>query len=65
MVKRPPERCSMCDDFTGHAGAGEDSLYCECGTGPFCCDCLPEHQNTCGEWKSGEWETKDVPYRED
>ncbi len=41
------ERCSMCDDYTGHAGAGEDSLFCECGEGPLCCDCGDEHRNEC------------------
>ncbi len=34
------ERCHECDDPTGRAGIGEDSLYCdegECdGVGPFC-----------------------------
>lgn len=38
------EECSVCLTNTGHAGEGEDSLFCECGEGPFCCDCWDEHE---------------------
>ena len=33
------ERCCRCDDPTGHAGRGDDSLYTDDGKGPFCNDC--------------------------
>lgn len=33
------ERCSLCDEFTGRAGRGEDSIYLEDDTGPFCEEC--------------------------
>lgn len=36
---RPLERCCYCDEPTGKAGAGEGSLYCTCGCGPFCEEC--------------------------
>jgi hypothetical protein len=38
------ERCIVCDDPTGKAGACEDSLYDEHGTGPFCEECWEQHQ---------------------
>lgn len=44
-----PERCAKCDDYTGHAGAADDSLFCPCGDGPFCCDCWAEHARECPE----------------
>lgn len=34
------ERCCWCDAPTGKAGKGEDSLYLEDGTGPYCEDCF-------------------------
>lgn len=37
------ERCCNCDEPTGRAGRADDSLYCECGEGPFCEDCWDEH----------------------
>ncbi|MFW6369094.1 MAG: hypothetical protein ACOC0J_00750 [Myxococcota bacterium] len=36
------ELCSVCDEPTGRAGAGEDSLYTEDGAGPFCESCWEE-----------------------
>ena len=37
------ERCCMCDNSTGRAGAGEDSIYLDFGNGgclgPLCSDC--------------------------
>ncbi len=38
------ERCCSCDEPTGRAGRADDSLYCECGAGPFCEDCWDEHE---------------------
>ena len=32
----PLEYCTECNDPTGRAGAGEDSLYTESGHGPYC-----------------------------
>jgi hypothetical protein len=43
------ERCCMCDDATGRAGKGDDSIYCNCGAGPFCLDCWHDHQFRCVE----------------
>ena len=38
---RNAERCCICDEPTGRAGRGEDSIYCErCEAGPFCENCL-------------------------
>ena len=35
------ELCSECEEPTGRAGAGEDSLYSDDGeTGPFCEGCF-------------------------
>lgn len=33
------ERCTLCDETTGRAGKGEDSLYTEDDRGPFCEKC--------------------------
>ena len=39
----------MCDDTTGRAGRGEDSIYCDIceeydkPSGPFCPDCWDGH----------------------
>jgi len=44
MRELPIERCCYCNDATGRAGKGEDSLYCEhCDAGPFCGECFDEH----------------------
>lgn len=44
MPQRPLEWCVTCDNPTGKAGRGEDSLYCEtCDEGPFCSECFTEH----------------------
>ncbi len=42
------EYCFKCGEPTGHAGKGEDSLYCDSlscddGTGPFCNECWDLH----------------------
>jgi len=42
--ERPLERCFSCDDPTGHAGAGDGSLYDELGLGPYCQDCWDKQQ---------------------
>lgn len=48
-MSKPIERCRECDDPTGRAGRGDDSLYCDSlscddGTGPFCEDCFEKHR---------------------
>ena len=44
MNQRPFEYCFLCDEPTGRAGRGDDSLYCdECDTGPYCSSCFDEH----------------------
>ncbi len=48
---RPLELCVVCDDPTGRAGRGEDSLYCSVceeqaahiPCGPFCAKCYNGH----------------------
>lgn len=38
------ESCQRCGDETGHAGRGEDSLFCDdCDLGPFCRPCWDIH----------------------
>lgn len=37
------ERCWDCDDPTGRAGRCDDSIYCDCGLGPFCEECWGIH----------------------
>lgn len=37
------ERCSECDEPTGNAGAGEDSLFLPDGRGPMCWECYEFH----------------------
>lgn len=38
------EHCGVCDELTGFAGRGDDSLFCEsCGAGPFCSECWNGH----------------------
>jgi len=42
------ERCIECDDATGRAGRGDDSLYRDCDeTGPYCPDCADDHVERC------------------
>lgn len=36
---RDAEKCFVCDDETGRAGKGEDSLYDENDLGPYCPRC--------------------------
>lgn len=36
------EYCIECAQPTGNAGEGEDSLYRDDGTGPYCFDCFTE-----------------------
>ena len=47
MSERPLELCFICDEPTGRAGKGEDSLYCdECDKGPCCPDCFRKHHES-------------------
>lgn len=34
------EMCCICDELTGRAGKGDDSLYTDTGKGPFCQQCF-------------------------
>lgn len=34
------EQCFRCGDFTGKAGAGDDSIFDEFGYGPYCEPCF-------------------------
>lgn len=36
------EICCECDESTGRAGIGDDSLYTEIEVGPYCWECFPE-----------------------
>lgn len=42
------ERCAICDEPTGRAGRGEDSLFVE-DKGPFCSGCFEDICGLCGE----------------
>lgn len=58
------ERCIRCDEPTGRAGEGDDSLYDEEGNGPYCQDCydaLHERGVTLDEIIAG---TRDFWYSE-
>lgn len=48
--EQPYECCDSCGTATEKAGAGDGSLYCDCGAGPFCEGCYDEHTETCAEW---------------
>jgi len=39
------ERCIDCDEPTGRAGAGDDSIYTDDGDGPLCEDCYGKRQS--------------------
>lgn len=42
-MNRPIEYCIKCGAPTGHAGAGEDSLFTHGGNvGPYCDDCYAD-----------------------
>lgn len=43
-MTRELEYCCNCEGPTGHAGAGDGSIYCECDEGPFCLECWHLHQ---------------------
>ena len=44
------ECCCKCDDPTGKAGKGGDSLFLDNGEGPFCEDCWEDvHCHVRGE----------------
>lgn len=44
---RDIERCCECDEPTERAGRADDSIYGECGFGPFCSACWTEHLAVC------------------
>lgn len=37
------EYCCVCDEPTGRGGQCDDSIYCECKSGPFCEECWSGH----------------------
>lgn len=39
------EHCFICDEETGKAGRGEDSIYDD-DNGPYCEECFAEHEDT-------------------
>lgn len=39
------EYCCECEEPTGRAGAGEDSLYTEDDEGPYCEGCFDEKES--------------------
>ncbi len=43
MGTPPIEYCCECDEPTGRAGKGEDSLYTDDDNGPFCYECYDEY----------------------
>lgn len=38
------EYCFLCGEPTERAGRSDDSIYCNCGAGPFCLDCWHKHE---------------------
>lgn len=46
---KPAEECFLCNAYTGKAGAGDGSLYCNCGTGPYCEECWSHHMEVCDD----------------
>lgn len=40
-----PEHCWICDEPTGRAGRGEDSIYDADDNGPYCEDCREAHRD--------------------
>ena len=40
------EYCIKCDQPTGRAGAADDSIYLEDGTGPLCEECYAKAQES-------------------
>ncbi len=44
----PKEECHRCGAYTGRAGRGDDSIYCD-HEGPWCEECIKTHRETaCG-----------------
>jgi len=45
------EECCLCGEYTGNAGRGDGSIYCDkCDTGPYCSDCIVDEKcPNCGE----------------
>lgn len=42
-MRSAADRCCKCDELTGRAGKGDDSIYAEDGEGPFCVRCHREY----------------------
>ncbi len=45
------EYCCECEQPTGRAGEGEDSLYDDKGEGPYCEGCLGNHEDELAQQK--------------
>ena len=43
MSEQRLEECAVCGEYTGKAGAGDGSIFCNCGAGPFCNKCWDGH----------------------
>ncbi len=43
-MARETERCCHCDEPTGRAGKGDDSLYDALGNGPLCQNCAEKRR---------------------
>lgn len=52
MSESRKEYCIECDGETGRAGAAEDSLYREDGTGPYCEGCFVPPCPACAELRA-------------
>ena len=48
------EYCFCCGEPTGHAGAGDGSIYCECDAGPLCDECWELHNCEYAEKETSE-----------
>ncbi len=59
------ERCCECDEATGRAGRGEDSLYdpADSGKGPYCQDCFDKLLSEASRLRA--WEDNDTRHYRD
>ena len=66
MTDQRYELCSRCDEPTGRAGAGDDSIYAENGDGPFCLPCWQRLEDPT-PWELGDTsgDATDAAYRQE
>ena len=60
MNQHPLEYCLACGEPTEKAGPGDGSLYCNCGSGPFCQECYDNH--ICDEKDADDVDERTEPW---